>query len=152
MLILGMGIALIQDRSELLLVGRNSLSWPSVQGTVLTARAEPLAGIRLGSGWRVHVNYVYDVGQTRFSGDRLRFSQRLGDMTQAEAELAMTEFVPAAPIELRYDPDQPGRSVILPGPDRRAWFGLCVGMILCLIAVVFWVVPTKSQSPDSGDN
>ncbi|MEE4295656.1 MAG: DUF3592 domain-containing protein [Wenzhouxiangella sp.] len=149
-LILMMGIALVHDRSGLLLAGHNSLTWPSVQGTVITARAEPLAGSRVGSGWRVHVNYVYDLDQTRFSGDRLRFSQRIGDMTQAEAELAMTEFVPDSPIELRYDPEQPARSVIRPGPDRQAWFGLFVGIILCLIAVVFWVVPTKSQPADSG--
>jgi hypothetical protein len=145
-----MGLALVHDRSGLLLDGRRSLSWPSVQGTVLTARAEPLAGSRVGASWRVHVNYVYEVNQKRFSGDRLRFSQRIGDMTQAEAESAMKEFVPASPIELRYDPKRPERSVIRPGPDRQAWFGLSVGLILCLIAVVFWMVPTRTQSEDGG--
>jgi hypothetical protein len=149
-LILLMSLALVHDRSGLLLAGRDSLDWPSVEGTVLTARAEALAGTRVGSGWRVHVNYVYEVDQMRFSGERLRFSQRIGDMTQADAQRAMSEFEPDSAIMIRYDPEQPARSVILPGPDRQAWFGLCVGIALCLIAVIFWVVPTRSLPAESG--
>jgi len=144
-LILLMGIALLQDRAALLLVGRDSVSWPVVDGTVITAKAESVTEVKVGSGWQVRVNYVYAVGDTTFSGNRLRFSRRLGDSTQVQAEDAMSAYEPGSLIDIHYDPDRPSRSVIEPGPDRQAWFGLVVGVVLVAIAFVFWFVPTRSE-------
>lgn len=144
-LILLMGIALLQDRAGLLLVGRDSFSWPAVDGTVITAKAESVTEVKVGSGWQVRVNYIYEVDDTVFNGNRLRFSRRLGDSTQAQAEAAMSAYVPGSSIKIHYDPDHPSRSVIEPGPDRQAWFGLVVGIVLMAIALVFWFVPTRSQ-------
>mgnify|MGYP006295473941 CR=1 FL=1 len=140
-----MGIVLVYDRVRLLQAGHDSTAWPTAAGTVVDASAESVAGIRVGPGWRLKVNYVYEVEGRVFDGNLLRFSQRPGSMSRADAEMAISEFEPASSIEVRYDPDQPSRSVLFPGPDGRAWFGLCVGLVLCLIALVFWTVPTRSQ-------
>jgi hypothetical protein len=145
-LILLMAIALLQDRAGLLLVGHDSTSWPVVDGTVITAKAEPVTEVKVGSGWQVRLNYIYEIGETVYNGNQLRFSRRLGDSTQSQAEAAMAEYVPGSSIEVHYDPDRPNRSVIEPGPDRQAWFGLVVGIGLLAIACVFWIVPTRSQS------
>lgn len=144
-LILLMGLALIQDRVRLLLAGQQSLDWPTVTGQVVDATASAVAGTQVGLGWRVQVSYEYEVDERKFAGDRLRFSRRLGGRTQGQAEQAVVSYAPGGPIEVYYDPEQPARSVLVPGPDRRAWFGLIVGFGLTAIAVTFWTVPTRSN-------
>ncbi|MFP4276087.1 MAG: DUF3592 domain-containing protein [Wenzhouxiangella sp.] len=153
-LILAMGVALLQDRVGLLLAGRDSSSWPTTMGTVTEATARPLAGVQVGPAWRVRLAYAYQVDGSSFTGDRLRFSRRLGGRTRAQAEQALVSYVPGGPIEVHYDPEDPSRSVIVPGPDRRAWFGLIVALVLLIIAIVFWSVPTRSSraSGAAGDS
>lgn len=144
-LIVLMGLGLIQDRVRLLLAGWDSSSWPTVTGEVSEAWASPLPGAQAGPGWRIGITYDYQVAGQSHTGDRLRFSRRLGGRTRAQAEQALVSYVPGGPIEVHYDPANPARSVILAGPDRRAWFGLFVGLGLVAIAVTFWSVPTRSQ-------
>lgn len=149
-LVLLMALALIQDRVRLLLAGLESADWPTVTGTVVDATATTVAGAQVGLGWRVRISYEYEVGERNFSGDRLRFSRRLGGRTREQAEQAVVSYAPGGPIEVHYDPEQPARSVIVPGPDRRAWFGLIVGVGLFAIALTFWSVPTRSaRSPNT---
>ncbi|NDY95428.1 DUF3592 domain-containing protein [Wenzhouxiangella limi] len=144
-LILLMGLALVQDRVRLLLAGQQSHDWPTVTGEVVDATVTALAGTQVGLGWRVQISYDYEVDDRSFTGSRLRFSRRLGGRTRDQAEQAVVSYVPGGPIEVHYDPEQPARSVIVPGPDRRAWFGLIVGLGLAAIAVTFWTVPTRSN-------
>jgi hypothetical protein len=144
-LIILMGLGLIQDRVRLLLVGQDSLDWPSVTGVVTGAAASPLAGAQAGPGWRIRITYEYKVDGRSFSGERLRFSRRLGGRTQVQAKQALLSYVPGGPVNVHFDPADPARSVILPGPDLRAWFGLFVGLGMVAIAITFWTVPTRSQ-------
>jgi hypothetical protein len=144
-LIVLMGLGLIQDRVQLLLIGRDSNNWPTVTGVVTEASASPLAGAQAGPGWRIRIAYEYQVEGQSFTGDRLRFSRRLGGRTRVQAEQALVSYVPGNPIEVHYDPDDPARSVVTAGPDRRAWFGLFVGLGMVAIAITFWSVPTRTQ-------
>lgn len=140
-----MAAGLIQDRVRLLHEGARSTDWPAVAGVVTEAVAEPLPGARAGPGWRIRVAYRYEFDGVSFEGRRLRFSRRLAGRTRIQAEAELLKYVPGGPILVHVDPDRPQRSVVLPGADRRAWFGLIVGFGLLLIAATFWLVPTKSQ-------
>ncbi|TVS12861.1 MAG: DUF3592 domain-containing protein [Wenzhouxiangella sp.] len=146
-----MGLGLVVDRSRLLLEGRASLDWPSVSGTVVEAAAAPVSGARIGPGWRIRVSYEYEVDGRSFASDRVRLSRRLGEKTEIKAREELVLYEPGEPVPVYYDPDRPARSVLVTGPDKRAWFGLSVGIGLLVIAVLFWVVPTRSNSsPRSG--
>lgn len=142
-LVLLMAIGLLQDRVRLLHDGINSLQWPTVTGTILEAEATRIAGAQAGPGWQVRVRYQYQVDDQEYSADRLRFSRQLGGRTQVQAGDELLPYVLGGPILVYYDPNRPGRSVIVPGPDPRAWFGLSVGVLMLMIAGVFWTVPTR---------
>lgn len=149
-LILLMGVALVHDRAGLLLDGQASLDWPTVPGSVIEAAAEPVYGSRTGPGWRIRVQYEYVVGGQRFSSNRVRLTRRLGEQTEVKAREELVLYRPGEPIPVHYKPDRPSKSVLVPGPDSRAWFGLTVGLGLIAIAVIFWVVPTRTVSGSSG--
>ena len=138
-----MAVGLIQDRIRLLHEGTRSLDWPGVTGVVTEAMAEPLPGARAGPAWRLRVAYRYEFEGASYEGRRLRFSRRLAGRTQIQAETELLQYVPGGPILVHVDPERPQRSVVMPGADRRAWFGLIVGVGLLLIAVTFWLVPTR---------
>ncbi len=144
-LVLLMGTVLIFDRANLLLEGQASLAWPTVSGTVIEAAAVPVDGARTGPGWRIRVDYEYEVGGQRFGNDRVRLSRRLGDKTEIKAREELVLYKPGEPVPVYYDPARPARSVLVPGPDNRVWFGLSVGLVLVVIAVIFWTVPTRSH-------
>lgn len=143
-LVLLMAIGLIQDRVRLLSDGVSSLQWPTVVGTVIDAEAEQIAGARAGPGWRIYVDYRYEVNGREYRADRLRFTRRLGGRTRTQAADELLQYVPEGPVLVYYNPRRPERAVIEPGPDPRAWFGLAVGVLLLVVAAVFWIVPTRS--------
>ncbi len=148
-LVVLMGIGLMQDRARLLLDGRASLEWPAVSGSVLEAAAEPVSGARIGPGWRLRVRYDYEVDGQRYSSDRVRLSRRLGGQTEVQAREQLLLYQAGDSIPVHYDPVRPSRSVLVPGPDGRAWFGLMVGLGLIAIAVTFWTVPTRTVARPS---
>jgi len=143
-LILGMAIGLIQDRVRLLQAGQHSLQWPTVIGEVIDADVSQIAGTQTGAGWMVRVRYAYEVDDIEFQGDRMTFSRRIGGRTRIQADDELVQYVPGGAVLVYYDPERPQRSVLEPGPDRRAYFGLSVGVGLILIALLFWFVPTRS--------
>ncbi len=143
-LVVIMGLALIQDRVRLLWAGHDSLNWPTVSGTVVDAKAAPIAGARTGGGWQVRVEYRYELdGQVYFS-DRMFYTRRLGGRTEQMARDELVHYVPGGSVLVHYHPDWPARAVLNPGADTRAFFGLVVGIGLLAIGVTFWVVPTRS--------
>lgn len=143
-IILILGIGLIQDRVRLLLVGQQSLQWPTVVGEVVDASNTQIAGSQSGRNWSLRVRYAYEVEGRAHENDRIAFSRQIGGRTRVQADDELRQYVPGGPVVVHYDADRPQRSVLRPGPDRRAYFGLTVGVGLILIALLFWTVPTRS--------
>lgn len=144
LIILALAIGLIQDRARLLLAGQQSLQWPTVVGEVFDAQISQIAGSQSGRSWTLRVRYAYEVGGQSYENDRLAFSRQIGGRTRIQADDELLHYVPGGPVVVHYDPGRPHRSVLQPGPDRRAYFGLSVGVGLIVIALLFWAVPTRS--------
>ena len=140
-----LAIGLIQDRVRLLLVGQQSLHWPTVVGEVVDAESGRIAGSQSGRSWTIRVRYRYQVDGREFESDRLAFSRQIGGRTRIQADDELRQYVPGGPVLVHHDPDRPHRAVLRPGPDRQAYFGLTVGGGLILIALLFWAVPTRSR-------
>lgn len=139
-----LAIGLIQDRARLLLVGQQSLAWPTVVGGVIDAESSQIARSQTGRSWRTRVHYRYRIDGREFESGRLSFSRQIGGRTRIQADDELRQFVPGGPVVVHYDPLRPQRAVLRPGPDRRAYFGLTVGGGLMIVALLFWTVPTRS--------
>lgn len=139
-----LAIGLIQDRARLLLIGQQSLEWPTVVGEVIAAESAQIARSPTGRSWRTRIQYRYRIDGRDYQSARLSFSRQIGGRTRLQADDELRQFVPGGPVVIHYDPLRPHRAVLQPGPDRRAFFGLTVGGGLVIVALLFWTVPTRS--------
>ncbi len=142
--VLVLGLILLGDRASLLWQGSSSEQWPAVAGSVQTLEVKPMGLGRAGDGWRIQVVYRYRVNGEEFESDRLRFSKRFGGLDDESLAEARERFAAGNAVTVYHHPRQPSRSVLVPGLDPQAWMGLVLGVVLLIIAVVFWTVPTHS--------
>ena len=107
-----------------------SENWPRTAGSVREGSVTTLRipqGKSSVTGYRAHVEFEYVVVGTAYRGDRLNFCQPPSLERQA-AEARLARYPAGAPVEVRYDPADPARSVLEPGgagecesPLETAW-------------------------------
>jgi hypothetical protein len=133
-----------------------SQDWPTAEGRVLTSR---VAEVRFSRSDRRHSNdlvnptprgpiiryrpvieYQWQVGGGLYERDRRNFSAAVADEeTQEAAEAIIAPYVAGERVPVYYDPDQPSRGILEPGPH---WDGLGVSMIVAIILALFALVFT----------
>ncbi len=126
-----------------------SETWPRTAGTVREGSVTTLRiprGKSSVTGYRASVEFEYAVTGTAYRGDLLNFCQP-PDLERQAAETRLARYPAGAPVEVRYDPADPARSVLEPGgagecesPLETAWRDmlLLLGLIgfLALAGVV----------------
>jgi hypothetical protein len=130
---------------RLLWFGDGSLHWPKARGVVQRSRVEHrlamrghVAGVTVAQqdgGYEVVIDYAYEVNGQTYSSDRWSFEGGLLLEKEADAAVKARQYREATPILVRYDPNDPGRSVIKPG-GGQAGFILALGGLL----VVLWAL------------
>ncbi len=145
-----MGLFLFFDRFEMVRHGLASEYWPTTVGEVRDFEARPIGDVRSGGTWSLKVHYVYQVDDQVYSSDRLRFSRAIAEHDRTEIDEALDRFEPGQPVPVHYHPQRHELSVLQTGVDRSGWFGMVLAVMLMVIAVVFWIVPTRRVSSDSG--
>jgi hypothetical protein len=125
---------------------RASASWPSVDGSVLSAAIDRESR-RSGSGsssttspiWRPLVSYEYAVDGTRHEGQRISYGEyATGEI--AEAEAVVKRYPLGAAVRVHYDPDDPRQAVLEPGTAGIPWFFLAIGSVFSVIGVLLVVL------------
>lgn len=135
---------LLGDRLFLLWMGTSSNDWPMAVGVVKSFESSPVDTGRAGETWRVAIEYVYEVDGSLFHARRLRFTKRFAGLDQDALVLIESRYAPGTEVIVHHHPTRHSLAVLEPGPDAQAWFGLLVGLGLVLIALVFWLVPTRT--------
>lgn len=108
--------------SKLLLAIR-SKRWPFVMGQLQQAGIkqveylgrEPYGGPDYARMEALDFSYTYEVDGQQFEGYRVTFSDH-ASKTQGTLERLLEQFRHAGYVRVFYDPEQPARSVLLPGP------------------------------------
>jgi len=138
-----MAVILLYDRVWILRHGLGSEHWPQVNGQVEQFELVSKGGGRAQLSWRLSVHYRYTVAGADYEGERIRFSRALQRRGADQARLDETRYAQGSEIQVRYHPDHPELSVLEPGVGRNAWLGLVLGIVMLLISVIFWTVPTR---------
>lgn len=112
-----------------LFAANESLSWPSVEGTVVQTEVRRDTRSRKGSAgatlntyveYYVSINYTYDIEGNSYVASRYSLGQgdRVGrtykERSDAEAEAA-SRFPEGTTVTVHYDPKQPTEAVLAPG-------------------------------------
>jgi hypothetical protein len=145
-----MGLILFLDRVELVRHGMDSADWPVVTGEVVESEARPIGDVRSGGTWSLTVRYVYQVDGRQYSGDRMRFARSIVQRERVQIDEALEQYEPGNPILVHHHPQHHELSVLETGLDRSGWLGMLLAILLMIVAVVFWVVPTRTVSSASG--
>jgi hypothetical protein len=103
--------------------GARVATWPRTPGTVTHSR------IKKGKGWsdmgqgqstggtvyRPKIIYSYEVGGKHFQGTRVQFGTRWRERVKSKAASAITPYPVGQAVQVYYDPQRPGDSVLKPG-------------------------------------
>lgn len=111
-----------------------SRTWPTVPGRLL--RAEFVEDSR-GWGRSASVSYTYKVYARKLTGSRVRFGPVWG-MLSLSASWDVDDYRSVRDLTVYYDPDEPSRSVLEPGPMPGLWIAVVASAAAA--AVVCWLI------------
>lgn len=115
--------------------------WPTAPG-VVTERQSYMATPRKGKEsphYRVLVRYRYTVDGREYEADR--FNPYDGWTDKATADDSLTRFRVGSACDVSYDPTDPSRAYLVPGPRRDAWgMAAALGVAGCiLLGLLAWM-------------
>lgn len=126
-----------------------SQAWPVAEGIILRSEVEEIRVTeqrrddstvnarppRQYLRYRPIIEYQWQVEGYTFSRDRRNYSSAIADEeSRAEAEAIIAPYPVGAKILIHYDPDEPSRAILEPGPH---WDGLSITMIAAMLLAAF---------------
>jgi hypothetical protein len=112
------GWAYSSDRYE----SENKSNWPITQGKVINIEAKqdidddtPISKMFSSEDWFVTASFVYEVEGVQYSGSQNWYESK------TEAEKGILTYSPGSIINVYYNPDSPGTSVIEPTKVAFTW-------------------------------
>jgi hypothetical protein len=142
---LAVGVLALLHAHRLRRQAQRAAQWPTCPGIItkssVDSRKRVSVSTSIGRGtppkrrhYRQAITYSYDVAGTRHEGHRLRFGDGSWDMDRSVIERLISSYPLGASVEVSYDPNAPGESVLnlTPMPVARqafvfalACFALC---------------------------
>lgn len=119
-----------------------STGWPTAPGTMTRSRVQVFSrltnGSKLSRQWMMEIEYRYLVGGKSYTGWRVHFGTA---PTLAFARRVVAHFPLHGAVPVRYHPDNPALSVLLPGASGYAWSGLLLSPAFAVLGeIVFQIV------------
>jgi hypothetical protein len=114
MLLIVLGVVLIVGVGSLYVMARGSARWSQTDGRVVSVSVtESVAGAAVSGGYRVFVEYEYEVDGRVLKGDRIQFGDSLfGWNTRSSRERNRPGFKVDQAVTVYYDPAHPERCTL----------------------------------------
>lgn len=127
--------------------------WPTAPGVVLEldARMAKPVGVRKTSlEYKVTARYTYTVNGREYEGDR--FNPYNGWTDGATAAETRALYPPGGACDIAYDPADPARAYLAPGPQKAAWVlaGCMTGAGLLLWGMVWFIARKRRAAGRAG--
>ena len=123
--------------------GKQSVSWPIVQGKMTHARAVPTT-IQNRHKYRLSVTYTYTIDGKSYTGDRITASDGY-QKTLSSAKNILSKYPVGGEISVYYSPTNPGSSVLETGANKNTSMLLWGGAICFLLATAIIVAELKKK-------
>jgi hypothetical protein len=117
-----------------LLEARASRHWHVAIGVVDESHPQFNTG-NSGTGYSQTINYHFFINNVRHDGSRLDYNKR-STKTKIESETLLSPFPPGSTIPIYYDPDNPQKNVLVPGPHSMTYIPPIFGVFSFLIGVL----------------
>ncbi|MGJ8656430.1 MAG: DUF3592 domain-containing protein [Akkermansiaceae bacterium] len=126
------GLAMLGFGISNMITAKESESWPSVKGVVLTSKVSVNSDSD-GTTYGADVTYKYVVDKQRYEGDRVAFGE-VSTSSRNRAQKIVKRYRKGKKVAIFYDPNEPEVSVLEKGVSGGSW--LLPGM-----GVLFFFVP-----------
>jgi hypothetical protein len=96
----------------------NSKNWPTTEGTITSSYVHKREGSPSDKNkqptYHVKINYEYTVDGTRYTGERIRFTDN-ADRGRDKAKGLADEYFADQTVTVYYNPEDPGIAILKPG-------------------------------------
>lgn len=143
------GAALVLALGPQLLDYLNSNTWESTNATIVSSELEflPAADADSEDTWAPRVEYRYEVGDTIYTRNRIRFTGSDSYADSDDARRVVNNYEVGRIVTVYYSPDDPTDAVLEREIDNVDVFFICVGALLMLggIAVLFFNLRSRAM-------
>ncbi len=127
--------------------GHQALSWPTVEGRLEACHLKEKSDSD-STTWEVNVRYSYSVAGQEFEGQRLAFGYSASSAHEAHKGI-YEKLKSASVVTIRYQPDNPGDSVLAAGFNRSTFMVLAFAVTWLLFTTGFTVLWVTSSGRDT---
>jgi hypothetical protein len=117
---------------------RASASWPTADGVVMRSEVTRSTDSEGGDSYSPEVTYSYNVNNTNFVNDMIKFGENSYSSRRKADEIA-GNYPVGKNVTVYYDPEKPERSVLEPGVSAGSFIVIGIGVFFILITLV--IVP-----------
>lgn len=119
---------------------RDSEAWPTVSGSVIESYVDIDEKSDGADSYDPVVRYTYSVDDEDFEGSRVAFGQHdAGDRGGVERTVA--RYPVGEPVDVAYDPEDPGRSVLEPGEEGANTAIQFAGVAIAVVGIGLAIGP-----------
>jgi hypothetical protein len=111
-----------------LIAGRRSTGWPHVRGIVRRVRT-PILGRRVLGWLPVSLTYQYVVDEVLYEGTNVRYGIQHAPDTRLR-------YPQGTEVSVSYDPRDPRRAVLEPGPGRGTRVQAALGALVLAVGLI----------------
>jgi hypothetical protein len=153
--LVGAGLLFFGGRA--LLRARESVAWPTTEGTVRKSTVEYHSGDKGGGTYHAEVFYNYSVDGVAVSGNRVAYGD-YGSSDPSHAQGIVNRYPNGAKVTVYYMPGHPDESVLEPGLALQAWILPGMGLLFFIVGCAMVVflprlmarTAATAQSPPVG--
>ena len=107
-----------------------SLSWPTVEGLIISSEVYEGCCGEYSEGWWPEVSYGYSVGETAYVSDKVEILDVGDSSTSYFAQQVILRYPVGKQVMVYYNPEDPSMAVLEPGiPDNHYLFSLFLAVI-----------------------
>ena len=128
----GAGIATCYFSKPTLDDAKASADWPNVQGKVTRSKVIGRKNSKGKRNYSAAIDYQYEVDGKKYSGDTVWFGQSTS-RRKTSAQKLVAQFPSGQKVDVYYDPEVPGVSVLLPGAFLSSYLVFGVGVLFAVI-------------------
>lgn len=118
-----------------------SVSWPTTEGQITVSRVEKNEARKGGATYTAVITYQYSLDGQTFEGDRVWFGDdySVSNAFASAFRAAVRRYPVGKAVKVHYDPDEPGDSVLEPGPTWSGSVFYFIGLVLMTLGSLILV-------------
>lgn len=117
---------------------RQSLSWPSTDGEVISSSlSSESSGTHDNPNtvFRANIKYSYEVDSRKLVNDKICIGGQLKISLKGKAEQTCRNYPTGKSVRVHYNPNKPSDSV-LETREETSWFYLAIGLVLAIVGTL----------------